>query len=194
MKKILLALLLAIAAVTGTFAQKSVQFGVKAGANVSTFKEYGAKMRPGFYAGGYADFRINKSLHLQPELLYSTYGQTRSIPYAFYNNTKVQSHFVHLPVMIKYYPVARLYLEAGPQFGYNFTTTVKDEPTGKRNIAPADKFHLGVNVGVGYYLGNGFSATLRHTWGIVPSRGFYTGGSMNNVVQAGISYSFSSPK
>jgi hypothetical protein len=71
MKKVIVCMLAAVSMLfvsEGAMAQK-INFGAKAGLNLSTWNvdDYGFK--PGFHAGVYANIKINKMFAIQPEVL-----------------------------------------------------------------------------------------------------------------------------
>ena len=57
----------------GAMAQK-INFGAKAGLNLSTWNVDDCEFKPGFHAGVYANIKINKMFAIQPEVLYSMEG------------------------------------------------------------------------------------------------------------------------
>lgn len=109
-----------------------INWGVKAGYNLSTFKSdlENEKYNSGFHVGGVAELKISEKWSVQPELFYSLEGAKVSgrftdgiIAYTMDNNIKLG--YIQLPVMLKYYVVDKLTLEIGPQIGYLVTAKNK---------------------------------------------------------------------
>ena len=76
MKKVMVCLfacLMTLAATECVNAQK-VNFGVKAGLNLSTWSYDDASLRPGFHAGGFATVQFSRMFAVQPEVMYSMEG------------------------------------------------------------------------------------------------------------------------
>ena len=76
MKKVMVCLfacLMTLAATECVNAQK-VNFGVKAGLNLSTWNYDDASLRPGFHAGGFATVQFSRMFAVQPEVMYSMEG------------------------------------------------------------------------------------------------------------------------
>lgn len=103
-------------------AQKQIDFGVKAGINISGLDlSPGGKLvgvtyntRPGYHFGIYAQAR-RKNFALQPELLFSSQGQNFTT--SNYSDLYTQLNYIALPVIVKYYLTGGLYVQAGPQVG-----------------------------------------------------------------------------
>jgi hypothetical protein len=110
---------------------KQVQFGVKAGLNVSMLSggDLGVnltsdtKSKVGFHIGGLAEIKFNDKFSIQPELLYSQEGgnNTYSTDYSgtFYTfDQDITLSKINLPIIFKYYVIEGLSIEAGPQLDY----------------------------------------------------------------------------
>jgi hypothetical protein len=107
---------------TGASAQSKMELGVKGGLNYSNLNlNSGGRLASvnynpsvGFHLGGYALFKFAK-LGVQPEVIFSRQGQYFSTPY----NTNLQTplNYINIPVIIKYYLVGSLNVQAGPQLG-----------------------------------------------------------------------------
>jgi hypothetical protein len=118
MKKIFFAAL-ALLVINGTFAQ-DIRIGIKTGGNLSTLNcdpvPFGgitltAKMKFGFHAGAFIDFKFNDRLSLQPELLYSAqnsnlYGSATGTdddhqPHSGSADFSFSFGYINLPVLLK---------------------------------------------------------------------------------------------
>src|SRR5882724_3379283 len=102
-----------------TVAQIRMDFGAKVGFNVaglalSSSGKIGGltyNNRTGYHIGGYASARLGK-FAIQPEIIYSKQGQNFTINNS-YSNLNNQLNYINIPVMIKYYLVGGLNLQAG---------------------------------------------------------------------------------
>jgi hypothetical protein len=112
-RNLLLAILF-ITATTLTVNAQDLQFGVKAGFNLSNLSGdiEDTESLPGFHAGIVADFKIGEKFSIQPELLYSLEGAK------FSSGAEWRLYYLNLPVMAKYHISETFSLEAGPQIGY----------------------------------------------------------------------------
>ena len=125
LKKILLA---AVVAATATFAQINV--GATLGANLSTLKgddseDFGTSI--GFQAGVAGKFAVPViPLVLVPEILTDMRNFSYD-PGAEYNIT---TWALDIPVMARFSPMPVFYIEAGPQFAFNLSTS-SDKVLGK---------------------------------------------------------------
>ena len=152
MKKFLI-----IAIVSGVFTwnaqAQDVKFGVKAGANFSNVKvstDFGGVTPDGatsFYVGGLADIGLTDKIHIQPELQYSIEG-----------SKDADVSFVNVPVMLKYYIIEGLNVQAGPQLGI-----LVDAEGGTDGLKSTN---LGFNFGAAYELVGGFFVDARYNLGL----------------------------
>lgn len=119
-------LLLTLTAARST-AQKSMEWGLKAGANDFEVggRSFGQTYNVSFSGGAYADINYTKSLSLQPELLFNqvlckTSGNFNQI----YSNLGgvsfqlVSVDYIAVPILLAYKPVPMLSILFGPQYSF----------------------------------------------------------------------------
>ncbi|UWX61910.1 PorT family protein [Chryseobacterium oranimense] len=211
MKKLILGL--AVTASSLAFAQQTpssssnpVTFGVKGGMNVSSLsKDSGLddqKSKIGFNAGVFANIPIAESFSIQPEVLYSQYGDKYDTKIG--NNTySYANHFDYLtvPVMVQYNLIPNLYVEAGPEFGFLLSAKSKSKNETTNNVLTESgnykdnfsTFNLGLGLGAGYYFTPNFGITARYVAGLTDIGKNRPSGSdavRNNVFQVGLAYKF----
>jgi hypothetical protein len=107
-----------------------LQFGMKAGANLSNVydsknQEFNADFKVGFAIGAFLEIPIGKYIGLQPEILFSqkgykATGSVLTIPYKFTHTTG----YIDVPLLFALKPSAHVTLLAGPQ--YSFLVNQKD--------------------------------------------------------------------
>lgn len=118
MKKVTLALVLVVITSAAAWAQASVSLGVKGGlnfANVNTSSVGAAyNSRTGYHAGAFVNIKLTK-LAIQPELIYSVQGSDVSTATS---SQALELAYVNIPILLKFYLVGGLNLQAGPQFGF----------------------------------------------------------------------------
>src|SRR5580765_8228996 len=162
MKKLLLsATLLAFA--LQLFAQRPTAgsyFGLKAAANFSSnsFKDpsltdYNVKSKVGFAGGLFYNISISEMFSLQPELLYSQMGSTIESTLDESGNAKLQLDYVSLPFLVKWSPIDRLAIFAGPQL--NFITLAKinyDSKEDADQISQFKGFDFAATAGVEFWI------------------------------------------
>ncbi|WP_347216456.1 porin family protein [Chryseobacterium sp.] len=209
MKKLILGL--AVTAGTLAFAQQTpssnpVTFGVKGGMNVSSISKTEGlddqKSKIGFNAGVFANIPVASSFSIQPEVLYSQYGEKSD--YKLNNSTTISNStkldYITVPVMFQYNALPNLYLEAGPEFGFMVSAKnkVKNESTGQSSTTDNYKdnlntFNFGIGLGAGYYFTPNFGITARYVAGLTDIAKDRPNGSdaiRNNVFQVGLAYKF----
>ena len=206
MKKLILGL--AVTAGSLAFAQTTsssnpITFGVKGGMNVSSLSKTEGlddqKSKIGFNAGAFANIPIASSFSIQPEVLYSQYGEKSDYRVGntkFSNSTKLD--YITVPVMFQYNALPNLYLEAGPEFGFMVSAKnkFKNESTGQSSTTDNYKdnlstFNLGIGIGAGYYFTQNLGITARYIAGVTDVVKNNSGDAVrNNTFQVGLAYKF----
>ena len=175
MKKVLLSAV-AVMAFMSVSAQET-RFGVKAGANLSTFTgdADGVKSLVGFQVGGFAEIKLTDKFAIQPEVLFSTQGgKYKESALGYSQEDKLNLSYLNVPVMAKYYVAEKFSVEAGPQIGFLLSAKDKYEysgpdgsDSGKEDIKDGFKsIDFGVNFGAGYDFTENLSLGLRYTLGL----------------------------
>lgn len=101
------------------FAQASVALGLKGGlnfANVNTTSVGAAyNSRTGYHAGAFVNIKLTK-LAIQPEFIYSVQGGDAAAG-------NLEFGYINIPILLKFYLIGGLNLQAGPQFGFLSSAT-----------------------------------------------------------------------
>jgi opacity protein-like surface antigen len=179
MKKSMLLISALFLGVTLMAQTDKVKLGVKAGLNLSSLSfdesELNSSNKTGFTAGVMAEIPLTKNFSLQPELLYSQQGSKSSFFDRDVTNSQYKStitlNYLNIPVMLKYYVLKGLSLQAGPQIGILLKANNKyqDNFLGYDNHESFDlkDYSTGVdtavNFGLGYQFKNKFYTDLRYT-------------------------------
>jgi len=206
MKKLFLGL--GLVAGTFAFAQTSPMFGIKAGMNVSSLSteeglsDQGSKI--GFYGGLFMNAPLSEQFSIQPELIYSQYGDK----YDYVNPLNDQRYsysrnldYIALPVMFQYNATPSFYLEAGPEFGLLVSAKNKAKNESQNDVIDTsgnykdnlNNFNVGVGLGAGYYFTPNIGITARYTAGLTDinkSENNDGDAVRNNVFQVGLAYKF----
>lgn len=147
-------------------------FGLKGGLNLTNLKvddpEASYNSRTGYHAGVFLRGRFDK-VAIQPEVLFFT--ASNEVDFAEGLGSVKQSFtYVSIPVMLKFYPVWGLNLQAGPQFGFlvdgeqKYSTTLF---TGTRDIKDYyKKSDVSVSVGGGWDFNFGINVDFRYNIGL----------------------------
>jgi len=195
MKKILLSLVAIIALSVNAQKKGDIQFGVKAGLNVSTVgDDYGDDFnaKAGFHIGGLVEIPIAKKFAIQPELVFSTQG-AKSNGHYYRNNrhdATLRLNYINIPVLLKYNITKQFTVEGGPQVGIRVSSKIKgNDGTNKVNgFTAAD---LALTAGVSYRLENNVFFSARHNFGITNIiDNSYRGSAVNGVFQLSVGYKF----
>lgn len=175
--------IVAIVALFGfsTLQAQEVKYGLKGGLNIANLNVSG-EMSPSMssivnvHIGAFAEFKINQKMAFQPELLYSVQGsefdQTIEVEGSFYDtNNTFKFTYINIPLMFKYYPESKFYLEAGPQLGILTAAKVEVEVEGFGSAEDDVKdffksVDFGFNLGLGYNFSKHVTANARYNFGL----------------------------
>ncbi len=197
MKKSLRLSMAAVLISFSTFAQ--IHYGIKAGVNFANWKgEFTdnpdnvvklsngyvqTQMKPGIYAGGFAEIPVAEGFSIQPGLYYSQKGYTlqgylsvEKLNFLSSNaKAQVQSHYIDIPVLLKAEPVKGLQLYAGPQLSYlaknnlHVNAGVLGFSLLNTNLDITDQFQrwdMAIVGGVGYQFENGLNVHAGYDHGL----------------------------
>ncbi|MEE1096752.1 MAG: porin family protein [Bacteroidales bacterium] len=191
MKRLVLCLFAAASmlfATEGAMAQK-INFGAKAGLNLSTWNVDDYEFKPGFHAGVYANIKINKMFAIQPEVLYSMEGvrfsedETQTVlgkEYFMNLSATTTTHRLNVPVMFQITPLSLLTIEVGPQFGFNLAMKSREiletnvpgfpeyDETATVDSEVYNMFELGIAAGLKVNLAGNISLGARYVYGLTP--------------------------
>ena len=181
-------------------ASAQITYGVKVGLNISK-EHYGINLidedvdfRAGVNAGFFGKYKIKDKIDIQTELLYSQQGYKDNVPltdvggYIIRDGYKILSHYLNIPVVLKYYFYKTFYVEAGPQVGFCFGSRLQHnedyiDEIFKMDYRTADFSLVG---GLGVDFGRGLSVNARYNHGLTdtaPESDF-----KNRVIQVSLSY------
>ena len=187
-KKLLIIAVLFLSASSKVSSQ--TEFGVKSGLNFSKYSKsvFGAEYqyRIGFYAGGFFNYKINDKFKLQTELLFAQQGSNLvikdvvirefpdQVPVRGDFKSKIIESTIAIPILAQYYVADKIYVEAGPQFGFiikreeEITESPIDDPS-FNNVSEFDydSFSLGFSIGSGYELNEKLTFNFRYYFGLL---------------------------
>lgn len=153
--------------------------GIKAGVNFSNITDVSdLSNKTGFQAGIFTGLKFGDKIGIQADLLYSQQG-------AEFDEGEFDLTYVNIPVVLKYYLIHGLNLQAGPQFGFIVDDNVADVFNG---IAEAESSDVSGIVGIGYDLPFGIRLDARYNFGLQDV--FTEGNGKNNVLSLALGYSF----
>ncbi len=154
-------------------------YGIKAGANFASITDAsGLSNRTGFLVGIFGGVEFSDKVGIQVDLLYSQQG-------AEFDSEKIDLSYINIPIVIKYFVVGGLNIQAGPQFGFIVDDNIK-EVFG--DIVEAETFDLTGVVGLGYDFLMRFKVVARYNFGLTDI--FTNEDGKNSVVSLSLGYSF----
>jgi len=184
----------------------AVRFGVKAGMNVSSVSKDGALddqgSKIGFNAGVFANIPVGSMFSVQPEVLYSQYGDKYDqVILGKRISSARHLDYITVPVMLQYNIIPNLYVEAGPEFGFLVSAKNKLKNESDNDVINQsgdykdglNGFNFGIGLGAGYYFTDNIGVTARYVAGITDIAKDRPNGSdatRNNVFQVGLAYKF----
>jgi len=143
-------------------------FGIKGGVNIANmkFREDGVTLTNqtilGLMVGGFASVEINDRLLLLPELLFAQYGcNVSKDDTGTGSDSKYSENYLSIPLKVKY-SFGSFNIQAGPQLGLLLTASIDGEDA----MDGMKRFDYGVNLGVGFELGNVIGLEARYYLGL----------------------------
>lgn len=211
MKKILIIACFVLIGITQLKAQVTIKPGVKSGVNFSRLTNFDSDFKTGFYLGGLLTIKFNKLYTLQPELLYSQQGATRTYHFEvlnqynpdllFYSNSKTnyKIDYLSLSAINKFYFGDGFHFAVGPSLDFKVNDNFQQDYWSKNPIG----FDFAIIGGVGYSFSNGLSFDARFKQGMIDiygnnyntnidnnNNGNYDEVVLNQSFQLGLSYIF----
>src|SRR5580658_7365648 len=126
-------LLLLTLTATHSFAQKSMEWGLKAGGNYCKVggRSFDNTYNVSFSGGAYAEINYSKYFTIQPELLFNqvlcktsqTFNQIYAGSGVF--DQLVSVDYIAVPILLVYKPIPLLSILVGPQYSYAIAQTQK---------------------------------------------------------------------
>ena len=160
-----------------------VEFGLKAGLNLSKFNQPNMDNIAGFNAGAFAHVHLSRHFALQPEVVYSQQGSKLA------NNETQRVNYVNIPVLGQYMFGGGLRLQTGPQIGLRTNATIKNGNHESAN----DNAYTGADVawsfGAGFLSPVGLGVDARYNLGITDITKS-SSDIKNRVFQVGLFYQF----
>ncbi|WP_271424869.1 porin family protein [Aequorivita sinensis] len=183
MKKLMIAFCALFMGATA-FSQ-NLDLGIKAGANFANISDVNdLSSKTGFQAGIFAGVKFTDKVGIQADVLYSQQG-------AEFDYGKFDLNYVNVPVVLKYYLVQGLNIQAGPQFGFILDDDIYVDVLGANSIkANAEKSDVSGIVGAGYDFPFGVRLDARYNFGLsdVSKTDGFEG--KNTVFSLALGYSF----
>jgi hypothetical protein len=168
--KYTLAIIILLLSVPALYAQK-IHFGPKLDATIPTITGKGiSNGSVGIQAGGFLQLELGKQWSIQPELFYSLRNIKKSGEFlTYYVNsgrnggiTKMQLHYISLPVLARFDLNDKFSFLAGPQINYLFFAKEDLLLSEKKAFKKLD---IGASVGAQFNLTN-LSFSLRYNPGL----------------------------
>lgn len=209
MNKLVLLSVFTIVTCKGLFAQ-DLSYGVKAGINISNFlsddnsDEYDSKA--GINIGAFLEIPVSEKLSVQPELVYSGQGSQETLYIdveedgvisTYYRKYKYTFDYLNIPVLVKYYVIDGLSIQAGPQLGVLLSAKGKIEAHHFVNeeveidiSSLAEPIDFSFDFGIGYEFGDHFLIDARYNVGLTNVVDSNDGTLKNSVFQFSVGYKF----
>ncbi|MEK8180936.1 porin family protein [Flavobacterium buctense] len=162
--------------------EAQVKYGLKGGLNIANLNidEAGfpkTSAITSFHLGGFAEIMLNKKVAFQPELIYSAQGAKFDFLFddgsgnLYDTENTFKLSYVNIPLMIKYYPQSKFFLEAGPQVGFLTSAKLKVEVVGFGSDTQGanqlfKEIDFGFNLGAGYNISKNAMVNVRYNLGL----------------------------
>lgn len=168
--------------------------GIKAGLNYAGLSGYNGDNLLSVHTGVFVHVTLNKNWRIQPELLYSGEGQH----YLVYDNehtiaTKntIALKYFELPLVVQYFPLPSLYVEAGPQLAVLAGAYSKGIGSDHMNVKRSfGNTQFGMNLGMGVLINPRLSIYGRYYFGLTDVTPYNTDRNRSHTGQLGIAFQF----
>ena len=181
--KLSISTLLVVLSVGAAMAQASVSLGLKGGLNFANVNasSVGAayNSRTGYHLGAFLNAKFTK-LAIQPEIIYSRQGSSVSVSGS---SADIQLDYINIPILLKFYLVAGLNLQAGPQFG--FLTSATSAGVDIKSLYKSSDVSIGL--GAGWDISK-FCIDARYNLGITEINDAGAQATKNQVFQLSVGY------
>ncbi|WP_051554582.1 porin family protein [Maribacter antarcticus] len=158
----------------------NLEFGIKAGVNLSNLNNADGKRKISPLAGIFAEYRFTEKVSIRSEAMFSVQGAKKKGSFE-----TVKLNYVNLlPALVKFYPVEKISIEAGPYVGLLLSKKDNNPST-----LDYQKMDFGAVLGLGYRLVDNVEIGLRYSYGVLDIT--KTPGKIKNrTFQLALSYNF----
>jgi hypothetical protein len=189
LKKTLILALLCLFVLTA-LAQPGI--GLKAGANYSSLSGYSGDQRLSIHAGLFVHVPINDKWSFQPELIYSGEGRHYVVPTdGEHEELKglITLDYVALPIMFRFNPGSRFFIEAGPQIAVLVAAHSKGLGTDDMNMKRSfSNGQFSLNAGAGISLNQRIAVYGRYSMGMTNITPSNSNANKSSAGQVGIAF------
>jgi hypothetical protein len=192
MKTIKTIFILAILCLLVLIAPAQPVVGLKGGLNYTSLSGYSGDQRLSLHAGLFVQVPFNKNWSFQPELLYSAEGRHyKVVADAEHAETQglITLDYVALPLMFRFSPGSRFYVEAGPQIAVLVAAHSKGLSTDEMNIKRSfTNGQFGLNLGSGISINQRIAVYGRYDLGLTDITPGNSVANKSSAGQLGISF------
>ncbi len=167
---------------------EGIKLGFKGGLNISNFLSSDIEdqsYRTSFHVGFLSEIIVSDKVSFQPELLFSSQGNVGPV-------VKNKYSYINLPLMVRYYFVENLSLDAGPQLGF-LVDSFERGNTGNTDVSDQSIFDFALSVGGTYELKNSIFFQARYNLGLLNVNAASNSDTLkyqNSVIQLSVGYNF----
>ncbi|MCO5234747.1 MAG: PorT family protein [Chitinophagaceae bacterium] len=166
---------LSVFTLIGFTIQAQVNFGVKAGANLTKFSGSDAEDNDfllGYAGGGFVNYKLADVVSLQGEVLYSLEGVSNKFEEEDFNvKAKIKAGYINIPILVQYNHSSGFYAETGPQLGILASAKYSVSGGGENHSYDVKDQFKSINfswgIGAGYKLSNGIGIGARYNLGLM---------------------------
>ncbi len=130
--------------VSGSMMAQTLQFGLKAGADIHKVsgKSFNDEFAYGYHAGAFAEIGLNSKFSIQPEVYFSEIkldtGKNFSEIYQFQQVPKIKFSYINIPLLLNFKPNKSVAFQFGPQYGILINNNISLINNGKDAFKDGD--------------------------------------------------------
>lgn len=167
MRKILLALLLALSAAVATAQVKGLGFGPRVGINFADYLNSPGNSRTALYAGLFLDYYITHRWGIETGAYYSQLGSTNNVEIQYASHTIHRMDYLSVPLVAKFNFLGGFRAIAGVEGLFKLSADRKEKSGGSTtpltDVRPAN---MALTIGAGYLFRCGLDITASYSKGI----------------------------
>ncbi len=194
MKRVILiaVALLTVCVAKAQFSAGDFTWGAKVGLNATNISNLDLKNKASIHVGAFMEWNLSDFIGLSPEVVYSRQGAADKNGDV---KSKLRVNYLNIPVLLKFYVLEGLSVDAGPQFGIALNSNLKQkvgDSSTKTKVKDVNTFDMSFPIGLSYTY-EGLILSARYNIGLTNmwDKGSSGINTKNHVFQFSLGYRLS---
>ena len=184
--------LLTVCVAKAQFSAGDFTWGAKVGLNATNISNLDLKNKASIHVGAFMEWNLSDFIGLSPEVVYSRQGAADKDGDV---KKKLRVNYLNIPVLLKFYVLEGLSVDAGPQFGIALNSNLKQkvgDSSTKTKVKDVNTFDMSFPIGLSYTY-EGLILSARYNIGLTNmwDKGSSGVNTKNHVFQFSLGYRLS---